>query len=547
MMGAALNDKEQALQDFITSHVAQVRPLHKEAALASWRAESLGKAEDYAAAEKLSLQIKRIYSDAKTYGWLKELKQAGAVRDPRLARQLVGLHNAYLANQIDPQLMERMVKLSTELVKRFNTFRGTIDGTSVSLNVIKDVLTSSTDSARREKAWRASKQVGPVIAADLVRLVAMRNEAARKLGFPNYHTMDLILSEQDPAEIDRIFTELEQMTNEPFAQAKAELDRTLAARYGIAPDALMPWHYHDPFFQEAPLVQGINLDVYYEKADPVELARRFYGGIGLPVEDILGRSDLFEREGKSPHAFCTDIDREGDVRILCNMKNNHYWMGTILHELGHAAYSKNHDRGEPYLLRDAAHAFATEGIAMFFEKLNGNADWMHAMLNLTDEQRREIQKVSGNYQRLKALVFARWTLVMYNFEKALYANPDQDLNELWWRLVERYQGLKRPKDDRAIIWPSKIHLVTSPVYYHNYMLGELFAAQLHAYVAREVLGRESGKAASLVGEKKLGAYLREQIFAPGSLYRWDEMIRRATGEPLTAKYFAAMIAEPATR
>ena len=36
-------------------------------------------------------------------------------------------------------------------------------------------------------------------------------------------------------------------------------------------------------------------------------------------------------------------------------------------------------------------------------------------------------------------MFARWALVMLHFEKALYANPEQDLNKLWWDIVERYQ------------------------------------------------------------------------------------------------------------
>ena len=56
---------------------------------------------------------------------------------------------------------------------------------------------------------------------------------------------------------------------------------------------------------------------------------------------MLGKSDLYEKKGKSPHAFCTDIDREGDVRVLANIVNNEYWMGTMLHELGHSVYSQH--------------------------------------------------------------------------------------------------------------------------------------------------------------------------------------------------------------
>ena len=102
---------------------------------------------------------------------------------------------------------------------------------------------------------------------------------------------------------------------------------------------LRPWHYHDPFFQESPAVFAADLDSAYAKLDILKLCRDFYAGIGLPIDDVIARSDLYEKPGKSPHAFCTDIDREGDVRVLANIVPNEYWMGTMLHELGHSVYS----------------------------------------------------------------------------------------------------------------------------------------------------------------------------------------------------------------
>jgi len=372
------------------------------------------------------------------------------------------LHNAYLGNQIDPELLKELVDLGTEIEKNFSIFRSTIEGEKVTDNEIKEILKDRTDSATREQAWLASKQVGPVVADDIIRLVKLRNRAAQKLDFDNFHTLSLATAEQDVKELDRIFDELYELTNEPFAALKADLDRILAAKYGVAESELMPWHYHDPFFQETPMVYDLDLDGYYEDKDVKQLATVFFAGIDLPVESILDDSDLYEREGKNPHAFCTDIDREGDVRILCNLKNNETWMETILHELGHAVYDKYQDPEVPYLLREPAHIFATEAIAMFFGRLSRNAAWMQQMLELSDEQREEIEKVSGKYAQLKQLIFARWAMVMYNFEKQLYANPEQDLNALWWRTVEKYQFVKRPVDRNEPDWAAKIHFAIAP-------------------------------------------------------------------------------------
>jgi peptidyl-dipeptidase A len=533
----AANAKENQLKEFITAHVEKIKPLEKQANLAWWDAAVTGDPKAYDRSSEMQLQIRRVYSDPKDFAFLKEMKQSGQVQDPLLARQLTVLYNTYLANQIEPELLQQIVELGTQIEKNFSTFRGAIDGKKVTDNEIKDILKDETDSGKREKAWLASKQVGAAVAADLVRLVKLRNEAARKLGFDNFHTMSLATGEQDVKELDKIFADLYERTRKPYAKAKAELDQILAKKYGVTPDQLMPWHYHDPFFQETPMVYDLDLDVYYEDKDVRKLAEQFYAGIGLPVEAILAHSDLYEKEGKNPHAFSTHIDREGDVRILCNLRNNEYWMETILHELGHGVYDKYLDYSTPYLLRSPAHSFTTEAMAMFFGRLSRNPAWMQQMLGLSDAQRAEIEKVSGKYAQLKQLIFARWDMVMYYFEKALYANPDQDLAKLWWDLVEKYQLVKRPPDRTNPDWAAKIHFAVAPCYYHNYMLGEMLASQWHHTLVTKVLGLKSDKGVSYVGQKKVGQYLREKVFEAGDLYPWNEMIRRSTGEPLTAKYF----------
>jgi peptidyl-dipeptidase A len=537
LCGCAHNAKEAKLQSFIDRHVEKVKPLDKQANLAYWEAATTGDPNAYDRSSKLTLEVRRVYSDPNGFAFLKAMRDSGQIRDPLVHRQLEVLYQAFLANQIEPGLLKQIVELGTQIEQNFSTFRGTIDGDKVTDNQIKDILKTSRDSSVRRKAWLASKQVGPVVAGDLTRLVKLRNEAARKLGFDNYHTLVLATGEQDVAQMDKIFGELYDLTQAPYAALKADLDRILAANCGVKPKELMPWHYHDPFFQETPMVYNLDLDSYYKDKDVRELATRFYDGIDLPVDSILAHSDLYEREGKNPHAFSTDIDREGDVRILCNLKNNESWMETILHELGHATYDTYRDPDLPYLLRQPAHTFTTEAIAMFFGRLSRNPAWMQQMLGLSDAQRADIEKVSDRYAQLKQLIFARWAMVMYYFEKALYADPDQDLNKLWWDTVEKYQFIHRPPGRDEPDWAAKIHFTIAPCYYHNYMLGELLASQLHHYLVYNVMKLNSDHDVSYVGRKDVGQFLKTKVFEVGDLYYWNTMIERATGEPLTAKYF----------
>lgn len=532
-----MNKDEKQLCQFITDRVEQIRPLAKEANLANWRASTTGEAQAFATASQLSLKEKQIYCNPNDFAFLSKMKKQGHIHDRLLARQMQLLYNTYLENQMEPELLKQITELSSLIEQKFSTFRGSIGTKRVTVNEINDILKNDSNGKNRQDAWMASKMVGPLVAADIIALVKLRNESARKLGFDNYHTLSLSVNEQDVAELDHIFQSLYELTNAPFAQIKAELDTKLAERYGISAADIKPWHYHDPFFQEAPLMQAVDLDKFYKDKDVKELGLVFFKAIDLPVESIVANSDLYEREGKNPHAFSIDIDREGDVRILCNLQNDERWMGTILHELGHGVYDKYHDAKLPYLLRRPAHAFTTEAIANLFGRLSRNPAWMQPMLGLTDSERREVEGVSSQYARMQMLVFARWSMVMYHFEKQLYANPDQDLNELWWQLAEKYQFIKKPDGRREPDWAAKIHIAMYPCYYHNYQLGELLASQLHVHIVKQFYAKSPSQDAGYVNEKEVGEFLREKVFKVAAAYHWNEVIKRATGEPLTAKYF----------
>ena len=536
-LGCAARHSQDEFSQFLRAHMAKVEPLSAQTNLVYWEAATTGKAEKFEEFKQLQLQIRRIYSDANDFARLQAFDESKSVTEPRQARQLDKLYCAYLQNQIEPTLLAQIVELDTNVQQGYNNFRAMLNGRSVTMSDIYTILTAEKDGAKREAAWQASKQVGNVIIDYFLALIRLRNQAAQKLGFDNYYAMAIITGEQNPMELDLLFEELEWLTREPFIRLKKELDAILAKSYGIAPRDLMPWHYHDPFFQRTPLVYELDLDRYYKGRDIKELARKYYAGVGLPVDDILARSDLYDREGKYPHAFSHDVDRKGDVRVLANLQDTERWMETLLHELGHAIYDKYHDPGEPWLLREPAHGFTTEAIAMFFGRLSRNAAWMQKMLDLSDEETARIKQVSDRYLQFQQILFVRWALVMYHFEKALYANPDQDLNSLWWDLVEKYQLLRRPPGRPDAGWASKLHFTTAPCYYHNYMLGELLASQLHYHVVYNVLKLESDEGLSYVGDQRVGRYLRENVFGPGARYPWQKMIVQATGEPLSPKYF----------
>jgi peptidyl-dipeptidase A len=432
-----------------------------------------------------------------------------------------------------------MVELSNKVEKAFNVFRAKVDGKEMTDSEVRKVLKDAKDSARRQAVWEASKKVGEVLNADLKELVKLRNQAAVKLGFKNYHALQLYLNEQEGDALIKLFDELDELTRGPFRAAKADMDARLAKSYGIKEAELMPWHYHDPFFQETPAVFAADLDAPFEKADLLEMTRKFYAGIGLPIDRVIAASDLEERKGKNPHAFCTDIDREGDVRVLANIKPNDYWASTLLHEFGHSVYSsKNIPATLPYVLRMESHILTTEGVAMMFERLSKRGAFLDKM-GIRVDDRKAFDETGAKTLRYRLLIFSRWCQVMLRFEKGMYEDPEQDLSKLWWDLVEKYQLVRRPAGRTAPDYASKIHIVSAPVYYHNYMMGELFASQLHHAIAREVYKGADPNTVIYAGDKAVGDFMKKRVFDPGRTLPWNDLTKHATGETLNAKAFAA--------
>lgn len=527
----------QVMEDYIV----KIRPLDIAANRAWWDANITGKDEDFKRKEVAQNQIDAFLSDKNAFAQVKAIKDQGGLDDPHLKRAIDLIYLAYLEKQVEPELLKKMTALANAVEKKFSTFRAQVDGKEMTAAEVRKVLKTSTLSQRRRAVYEASKEVGKLVAPELLQLVKLRNQTATRLGFANFHALQLFLNEQNGADLIKLFDQLDELTRAPFAQAKTEIDAVLARNGNVAVADLMPWHYHDPFFQETPAVFKADLEKTYANLDLIKLCRDFYRSIGLPIDLVIERSnnDFAPRPGKNPHAFCTDITRDGtDVRVLANVVPNDYWMATMLHEFGHSVYSSIYIPDKlPYLLRSEAHILTTEGVAMMFEKLAKRRAWLEKMGVKVDDPV-AFDQTGAKMLRYQLLIFARWCQVMLRFEKSMYEDPNQDLNKLWWDLVEKYQGLKRPPGRNAPDYGSKIHIVSAPVYYHNYMMGELFASQLHQAIARDVLKGADPDTVVYVGNKDVGRFMRTKVFDPGRTMTWNELTRFATGADLSPAAFA---------
>ena len=72
------------------------------------------------------------------------------------------------------------------------------------------------------------------------------------------------------------------------------------------------------------------------------------------------------------------------------------------------------------------------------------------------------------------------------------------------------------------------HIISAPVYYHNYMMGELFASQLHHAIARDVYKNANPDTVVYVGNKDVGV-VGTDVYTASTAFILLESIRLDLG------------------
>lgn len=150
-----------------------------------------------------------------------------------------------------------------------------------------------------------------------------------------------------------------------------------------------------------------------------------------------------------------------------------------------------------------------------------------------------------NWLRADELTWQLHVLVRFEIERALVAGDIDpvDVPEVWRDTYEEYLGFRPESDAEGPLLT--IHWANGWVgYFPAYTLGHVLAAQFAA-AAREAIDGFNEKLRR--GEfAPLRGWLREEIHQHGQRYTTPELIRRVTGEELTADYYLEYVTEKFT-
>ncbi len=515
-------------QEFLDAYEGRVRPLQQEHAELYWRFSLSGDRSMLQRLGRLENDLSALHADGGAYSALQRWLADGG-QDALVHRQLELLSPGFRRAQVDRALRERIIALNLEVEEVFSTSRPTIEGRRWTSNELDRGLLSETDDGRRRQIWEATRGVGRLVRDRIVELAQLRNRQATALGFADYYHLELADQEMEPDTLFAILDDLRARTDAPWAAQKASLDAELSGLRGKPAHALEPWDYPDRFLQSVPRNDPTRAtDSFFTLLAIKKNTLEFYRSIGLPADELWRAGDLLPRDGKSPHAFCIGVDNPRDVRVLCNLDATARWMETSLHEFGHAVYNRGISPDLPWLLREPAHTFITEAVAMFFGRMVKSAPWLRDVAGVPDA----MAATAAAEQREAQLVFARWTLLVTAFERQLYSDPTQDLEAAWWGLAEDIQGLRRPAGWDGPDWASKVHIACYPAYYQNYMLGELLASQFRGCLAPGSSTQEP----SIANRPEVGAFF-DALFTMGQRLPWAGTVVAHTGASLSASHW----------
>lgn len=290
-------------------------------------------------------------------------------------------------------------------------------------------------------------------------------------------------------------------------------------------------------------------DSFFKKnfpaADQESFSRYILEKMGYDFE--AGRLDV------STHPFTINFNNH-DVRITTRYLENEFRsaMFGCIHEGGHAIYEQDiPDSLFGTMLGSGISMGVHESQSRFYENIVGRsrAFWSYFLPEAKkrfpqfegvslDAFYRGINTVSPSLIRVEAdeLTYSLHVIIRYEIEQQIFNNDISvdELPALWNRKYKEYLSIEPQNDSEGIL--QDMHWSGGSFgYFPSYALGNLYSAQFLNTMKNDLpdfdARIEAGDFAAIHG------WLKDNIHVHGSIYDPGDLVKRVTGEPLSAQYF----------
>jgi carboxypeptidase Taq len=279
----------------------------------------------------------------------------------------------------------------------------------------------------------------------------------------------------------------------------------------------------------------------------------------LAVEVMTAMGFPFDRGrlDESDHPFTEGVP--GDMRVTTRFDANDLFSGLLgaLHETGHAMYNLGlpHEWRDQPVGRDRGMGLEESQSLLIEMILCRSRPFVHYLRPLLEKHfgvsgpeweeenvyahlthvRRSLIRVDAD-----ELTYPLHIMLRYELEKQLLSGElaVRDLPAAWNAGMEQRLGIKPPNDVQGVL--QDIHwAVGSFGYFPSYVLGAVIAAQLHESLRRDVPQLDAEIAHG--DFSSLFAWLRTHIHALGAKVTMQELMKAATGKPLSAVAFVRYV------
>jgi carboxypeptidase Taq len=280
--------------------------------------------------------------------------------------------------------------------------------------------------------------------------------------------------------------------------------------------------------------------------------------LGLEVMKLLqfdfdgGRLDV------STHPFCGGVPQ--DVRITTRYREDEFTgslMG-IVHETGHARYEQNLPRDwvtQPVGLARSMGIHESQSLS-FEMQIGCNPAFLKLIAplirkHLGDQPAFDADNLGLLYTRVKPgfirvdadeLCYPAHIMLRYEIESALIEGLIQveDIPSIWDEKMKHYLGIDTRGNYKDGCMQD-IHWTDGMIgYFPSYTLGAMYAAQYFATIKKQTPDLDQHITNAHL--EPIFDWLNTNIWSQASRYSTDELVTRATGEPLNVAHFKAHLA-----
>ncbi len=348
-------------------------------------------------------------------------------------------------------------------------------------------LLLESDRNIREKAWRITVEGRYARRTELNelwgKLLRLRSHIARNKGHDNYRSMMWQAKFRFDYTPDDCMS-FHKAIEEVVVPAVTRINQRRAAKLGIP--SIRPWDNNLEVNGDKPLKPFADTEEFLTKTRQILAMVDESFGDNFQTMIEQGLLDVPSRKNKAPGAYSLGYAVARKPFIFMSATGTHDDVETMLHESGHAMHEflrqeleYFHDRAENYLPFEFAEvaSMAMELIAApYTQKTVGG------FYDQQDYARSMIEHLEG------MLKFWPYMALVDHFQHWIYENEaishdgeicEQKWAELWDRYMpsQDYNNLEMYKQT---FWHRQSHIFTSPLYYIEYGMAQLGAAQIWA-------------------------------------------------------------------